>query len=544
MEKEKLSKNVENTPFLPNKVPYSTLEVALANILLEIKRIDRDFVYFVNNYCYIEDPDAEGRVVPFKLWKEQVKVANILPTNRLCLLLKSRQTGGTWLALCYATWRLIRKSGYSVGCISKREDPDGKEMVRRVEFILRHLPKWLVRHKSEAHPNYNGALWESTVFNIYLNHKNGERSTLSSFASTPECARTFTMNLIILDEWAWHPFAKEIWTAVFPTVNRPTGGQVIGISSGRPKTLFEEILGGAMRGENDFKWFFFDVWTDPRRTREWYRKTLNVMGKVGRREYPETIADAFSAGGGSMFDNWDERIHVRYDKSWYPPENWKLFRAYDPGYHKAACCKWYALSPDGELIGYREYYPTKVTDIEQARAIIHLSRKPNGENEKIEYTVAGHDAWKKQGAVGVSTADTFMSNGIPLILASTDRRNGWKRLYEWLRIVSDKDGNPTSLLAFTPACYNTIRTYPTLEMDKNDPEDMDTDGEDHCADTDRYMVMSRPSFIGASAVVPEVKPENLVELFKKKINDYEKKKNKQNDREFKFILENGRYRRV
>ena len=41
-------------------------------------------------------------------------------------------------------------------------------------------------------------------------------------------------------------------------------------------------------------------------------------------------------------------------------------------------------------------------------------------------------------------------------------------------------------------CKAFIRTIPLLQYDEHKPEDLDTDGEDHCADEARYFLMSRP----------------------------------------------------
>lgn len=41
-------------------------------------------------------------------------------------------------------------------------------------------------------------------------------------------------------------------------------------------------------------------------------------------------------------------------------------------------------------------------------------------------------------------------------------------------------------------CKHTIRTLPLLMYDEHKPEDLDSDGEDHIADTIRYLCMSRP----------------------------------------------------
>lgn len=47
------------------------------------------------------------------------------------------------------------------------------------------------------------------------------------------------------------------------------------------------------------------------------------------------------------------------------------------------------------------------------------------------------------------------------------------------------------LLIFN-TCRHTIRTVPNMILDEDDPEDVDTDLEDHAYDETRYACMARP----------------------------------------------------
>ena len=51
---------------------------------------------------------------------------------------------------------------------------------------------------------------------------------------------------------------------------------------------------------------------------------------------------------------------------------------------------------------------------------------------------------------------------------------------------------PIPLLYFHESCEHTLRTIPYLQHDQKNPEDLDTDVEDHAQDETRYFEMSRP----------------------------------------------------
>lgn len=70
-----------------------------------------------------------------------------------------------------------------------------------------------------------------------------------------------------------------------------------------------------------------------------------------------------------------------------------------------------------------------------------------------------------------------------LLAASKDRIGGWEVLHNWLSIAPD--GLPYWQIAAN--CTNFIDTFPSLIHDENRVEDVDTDGEDHAADAQRYM---------------------------------------------------------
>lgn len=483
-------------------------------LLLKNELYRRDKKAFINDLVKIEDRDAPGIVVDFKLWEDQEKVLEILEKERRIIVLKARQLGLTWEALADTVHDLVYKTGFSANAISQTEG-DSKELVRRVDFILRHLPNWLIvsedAEEEEKAENITGITFKSHTLSIKINHPGAEPSVFKGFTSSPGAARSFTANKIILDEWAFHENAQEIWDAAFPTINRPTGGQVIGISTGERGTFFEEVWQGAKwsfggesgAGRNSFVGIFLPWDSDPRRDREWYEETKKSMPHTYRKEYPSTPSDAFSAGKGAMFQEFDGRIHVPYGKEWYPPSSWRIVMAYDGAFIQAAC-KWYAISPDGWVICYREYYPYRKTDPEQAEDIRMLSRDPDGVPEIIDYIIADTSCWAENKDTGLTTVEIMEDHGIrPWRQADKDRIMGWRRLHEWLTPVKDEEGNlikdrygyPLARLRYTAACSNTIRLFPGIKVNPNKPEDIDGGQEDHLFDCDRYFVMSRPKII-------------------------------------------------
>lgn len=468
---------------------------------------------FINDLVKIEDKDQEGAVIDFVLWDAQEEALETFQENRLVVVLKARQLGLSWEALSYATHMILFNSGKSVTTISQTEN-DSKELVRRVSFILKHLPNWLIvnekGNEEEKSENVTGITYESYSLEVTINHPGDkEASRFKGKTSSPGAARSFTDNLIILDEWAFHEHANKIWQAAFPTINRPTGGQVIGISTGERGTLFEEkwnnadweFGGESGSGSNLFTGIFLPWDADPRRTQEWYEQTKKALPHTYRAEYPSNPSEAFTIGEGAFFTEWNPKIHVVYDKSWYPPDSWDIVLGYDGGFNRAAAI-WFAISNDGWAIAFREYYPDHTTDPEQAEEIRGLSRDPNGVPERIDYIIADTSCWTKNQQTGKSTVEVMEEHGIrPWRQADKDRIMGWRRVHEWLtpirdeenNLIVDRFGDSLAKLRFTKSMSNTIRLFPSMKEKESNPEDMEKKGmEDHLFDVIRYFCMSRP----------------------------------------------------
>jgi hypothetical protein len=463
---------------------------------IQKEKCRRSCEYFIDKYIYIFDRDVPGVVIKLMMWAGQRSVIAAFLVNRLIIILKARQLGLTWLALSFALWKMIFLPGFTVVGLSKG-DTEAMELVERMKFMLRYLPKWWIRSSEDDLEGWSGLIYDSTLHEINIYHPGGEAASFQAFPSSADAGRSFTANLVLMDEWAYQLFAEQIWTAAYPTINRPTGGQVIGLSSGKRGTWFETVWNNAKAGLNSFFTIFLNWRTDPRRDEVWYANTKRNLPNTYRQEYPNTEADAFAVGQGAFFEEWDEEVHVPY-KSWEPPNDprWLIAGAYDPGFSTHACFKWYAISPDGWCRCFREYYPHRATDKIQAAEIIRRSVYYNDGNKpmRFNYIVADTDAWTPARDSGKSTADAFFEydSRLNMSQATKDLENGWRRLHEWLDPYEGPDGTKTAFLTFTEECSNTIRTYPSCEQSESNPEDISRKSEHHPQDVDRYFVMSRP----------------------------------------------------
>ncbi|MEG1621342.1 MAG: hypothetical protein RR322_05445, partial [Oscillospiraceae bacterium] len=69
-------------------------------------------------------------------------------------------------------------------------------------------------------------------------------------------------------------------------------------------------------------------------------------------------------------------------------------------------------------------------------------------------------------------ADIFFDNGLHLTKTGNNRVDGWFAVKEWLKIDSDEQGILTSKLKIFDSCKNLIRTLPSVQTDKLNPNDV------------------------------------------------------------------------
>ena len=89
---------------------------------------------------------------------------------------------------------------------------------------------------------------------------------------------------------------------------------------------------------------------------------------------------------------------------------------------------------------------------------------------------------------GESIADTAARYGFYFYPGDHKRIPGWMQVR--YRLQFDPAGYPR--MYFFNTCRAAIRTLPTLLYSTLNPEDLDSDGEDHAADEIRYLCMAKP----------------------------------------------------
>ena len=189
---------------------------------------------------------------------------------------------------------------------------------------------------------------------------------------------------------------------------------------------------------------------------------------------------------GAAFTEFDRTIHVIEPFS--IPSSWKKFRACDYGYGSYSGVVWFAVSPDEQLIVYRELYVKKVLATDLADMILEAEQ----DDGTISYGVLDSSLWHKRGDTGPSLAEQMIVKGCrwrPSDRSKGSRVAGKNEIHRRLQI--DEFTNEPRLVFFN-SCVNIISQLPALPLDKNNPEDVDTKSEDHLYDALRYGVMTRP----------------------------------------------------
>ena len=214
-----------------------------------------------------------------------------------------------------------------------------------------------------------------------------------------------------------------------------------------------------------------------------YYAMLASLPEVQKKQFLEGDWDAFE---DSAFPEFNKSIHVV--DPFEVPKGWQKFRAADWGYSSPACVLWFAIDYDNNLWIYRELYTKKITADVFARKVLELEK-----GEYIRYGVLDASTWAKRGDIGPSIAETMVQQGCrwrPSDRTPKSRISGKLEIHKRLK-PSENEKKEPGLRIFS-SCRNLIRTLPILPLDESNPEDINTDVEDHAYDALRYGCMSRP----------------------------------------------------
>jgi hypothetical protein len=228
---------------------------------------------------------------------------------------------------------------------------------------------------------------------------------------------------------------------------------------------------------------------------EGYLNALDSLPENLRKAYRDGDWNIFS---GQAFPDFSTSTHVI---SPIPvPGNAPLYMTFDWGYGAPFSIGWWWVDNDGRVYRFMEWYGwngtanhgIRLTDSELAEGIKTREERANIWGRSI-IRLAGHDTFNKKpdyrgGGQGPSTAELFTAQGIYLSKADPNRPLKIRAFHERLRIRDD--GKP--MLFIYSSCEHFIRTVPTLVSDKNNIEEIDSTGEDHCFDDASQICMARP----------------------------------------------------
>lgn len=244
-----------------------------------------------------------------------------------------------------------------------------------------------------------------------------------------------------------------------------------------------------------------------------YRRKLEGLPEHLRRQL---LDGDWDSAEGMAFEEWRDDVHVI--PPFKIPEDWKRFRSLDWGHAKPYSIGWYAVDYDGRMYKYRELYGwggrddlgSKEDPEDIAKKIIKLEK-----GEKIAYAVADSAIFggrqDNYPTVAEQFATAFGGKALhwqPITKGPGSRKAGKVEMHHRLKW----DDNTEPMLMFFNTCRHTIRTLPNMILDENDPEDVDTDLEDHSYDETRYACMSRPMIPGRPK-----KEKTAVEKHKEKL---------------------------
>ena len=255
-----------NTKLLKPDLVYKRTEEEVEDYI----KCMQDPLYFAEK-CFLMTPKG---LQPVKMRDYQKEYLTNLKENRFNILLACRQAGKSVTTAIFGLWKILFCNDRN-GLILSKSGPAGRDLLKKVKDMYMYLP---------YHLKAGTMKWNQSEISFDNN------SSLSTEAFGPTAALGKSLNLIILDEFAWCPQndVDLFYENVIPTVTTLPDSNVCICSTQNGFNKFYDIWKSSVEGRSIYHHQKIDWWQVPNynletgqwepRTEEWKQMMIGVLG--------------------------------------------------------------------------------------------------------------------------------------------------------------------------------------------------------------------------------------------------------------------------
>lgn len=260
-----------------------------------LQELAGDFWLFATSCLYTVDEHEADLTLrlkkPFPRDEHLRGYAQDIVENRLVIVDKARQMFISWLCLAFILHRCLFTPGERWLVVSKREK-DAWHLKDRVAAMLDNLPDVIRLMLDERITDNAGEIeWAGG-------------SSIHFLPAAPGIGRTYTASGVFWDEFAFHPWAREMFASLFPTIAQDGRGIIVSTHNGVGSYYNELLTNHEARGLHKITADWFD---HPEHTPELLEEIAAALTKRERAQ--EYLREPLQSGA-VVFDSEYLRLNA------------------------------------------------------------------------------------------------------------------------------------------------------------------------------------------------------------------------------------------
>lgn len=226
-------------------------------LIREYKLCRDDIEYFARKYVKIINLDKG--LIKIEPYPYQVDMWNLFRENRFSVILAARQSGKSIGYVVFILHSIIFNKDYKIALLANK-GATSRQILARVILALENLPFFL-------QPGVKSLNKGSVEFET--------DSTVYSASTSKDAIRGDSVNMVILDEFAFVENDTEFMTSTYPVITAGTSTKIIIVSTANGiGNQFYKIWTSSLNNTNDYVNLRVDWWDVPGRNEEWKRQTI------------------------------------------------------------------------------------------------------------------------------------------------------------------------------------------------------------------------------------------------------------------------------